>query len=247
MQVDIAQLDIELGDKKANMRKALDIIEKSKADLILFPELFTTGMDLANSADLAEPIDGETVQALTDACGRKMIAGSFIESDGRWLHNTFVLIDDTGVIGKYRKIHLFQEEKHHFAHGDKVTVLDTHFGKIGFAVCYDLRFPEMFRKMMSMEAEFVLLCANFPKIRKMHWETLVKARAIENQFYILACNRVGKDLRNEYAGRSMAVDPAGNLLAVGEDREEMLHCTVDRKTVKELRHSFPVLPDIRLK
>lgn len=247
MLVDIAQMDIELGDKKANIGKALDIIEKSDADLVLFPELFTTGLDFSNAAELAEEIDGETVNALSEACGRKIIAGSIIETEGKWLYNTFLLIDDTGVIGKYRKIHLFQEEKHYFAPGEKICVTHTNFGAIGLAICYDIRFPEMFRKMMHAGAEIILLCANFPKVRKAHWDTLVKARAIENQYYVIACNRVGRDLNHQYVGRSMAVDPYGSLLTVGEDKEEVLHCSVDKKHVKEARKSFPVLDDIRLK
>jgi predicted amidohydrolase len=240
-------MDVELGEKTMNLHKVLDTIEESTADLILFPELFTTGLALDHLTELAEDLDGETVCALRDACGNKMIAGSIIETDGKWLYNTFLLIDDTGVIGKYRKIHLFHDEKHHFAPGDKTCVVNTKFGKIGLATCYDVRFPEMFRRLMEDEADYVLLCANFPKIRKLHWEVLVKARAIENQYYVLACNRVGRDLKQEYHGRSMAVDPLGNLLTVAEEKEEVIKCTVDRKHVKEARSSFPVLKDIRLR
>lgn len=247
MQVDIAQMDVELGEKRMNTHKALDIIAESTADLILFPELFTTGLAFDHLSELAEGLDGETVSALSDACENRMVAGSIIETDGKWLYNTFLLIDDTGIIGKYRKIHLFPDEKHYFAPGDKTEVVHTKFGKIGLATCYDVRFPELFRRMMEDEADFVLLCANFPKVRRMHWEVLVKARAIENQFYVIACNRVGRDLKQEYHGRSMAVDPLGNVLAVGEDREEVLKCTVDRKNVKEARSGFPVLKDIRLR
>jgi predicted amidohydrolase len=247
MQVDIAQMDVELGEKRTNTHKALDIIAKSTADLILFPELFTTGLAFDHLSELAETLDGETVNALSDACENRMAAGSIIETDGKWLYNTFLLIDDTGIIGKYRKIHLFHDEKHHFASGEKTCVVNTKFGRIGLATCYDVRFPEMFRRMMEEEADFILLCANFPKVRRTHWEVLVKARAIENQYYVVACNRVGRDLKQEYHGRSMAVDPLGNVLTVGEDREEVLRCTVDRKNVKEARSSFPVLSDIRLR
>ncbi|MBN2013591.1 MAG: carbon-nitrogen family hydrolase [Candidatus Altiarchaeota archaeon] len=247
MHVEIAQMDIELGEKEVNLDKALKIIRGSKADLILFPELFTTGFDFNRIVQLAEPLDGKTMKEITDACGNKMVAGSLIEVDDKWIYNTFILVDETGVIGKYRKIHLFNKEKNFFSAGGEPSITQTRFGNIALATCYDIRFPELFRGFMENEADFVLVCANFPKTREKHWDVLVKARAIENQFYVLACNRVGKDLLNKYNGRSMAVDPGGDLLAVGDDREEVLKCMVDRRRVKETRNQFPVLEDIKIK
>ncbi len=245
MLVDIAQTNIELGDKETNLHNALKIIENSTADLILFPELFTTGFDFGHITELAESLDGRTIKEISDACDNKMVAGSIIEEDRRWIYNTFVLVDDTGIIGRYRKIHIFDKEKHYFSSGDAVTISATKFGNIALATCYDVRFPELFRKFMADGADFVLLCANFPAIRRKHWDTLVKARAIENQFFVIACNRVGKDLLCEYDGRSMAVDPQGNLLTLGDNNEEILRCSVNPNKVKEARETFPTLEDIR--
>jgi omega-amidase len=247
MLVEIVQMDIELGDKEANLDKALELIEDSKADLILFPELFTTGFDFPRLADLAEPLDGRTIKRISDVCGKKIVAGSMIEDSNKWIYNTFILVDDTGVIGRYRKIHLFNLERHYFSEGAEVSVIATKFGRIALAICYDLRFPELFRKFMENHADIVLICANFPKLRKKHWDTLIKARAIENQFFVIACNRVGKDELSEYFGRSMAVDPWGNTLTLGDEREETLRCRVDKSMVEETRKGFPVLEDIRVR
>ncbi|OYT42308.1 MAG: hypothetical protein B6U86_00620 [Candidatus Altiarchaeales archaeon ex4484_43] len=212
MLVELAQIDIELGNKEANLDKAVRIIEESNADLILFPELFTTGFDFNNLADLAEPLNGRTIERISDICEKSIVAGSIIEDSNMWLYNTFVLIDNTGVIGKYRKIHLFDREKHYLSAGDDISV-----------------------------------CANFPTLRKKHWEPLIKARAIENQFFVIACNRVGKDRVSEYFGRSIAVDPWGDVLTLGDGGEEILRCRVDRKMVREIRKGFPVLRDIRIR
>jgi len=247
MLVEIAQIDIELGNKEANLDKAIGIIEDSKADLILFPELFTTGFDFNNIADLAEPLTGRTIKRISNICGKKIVAGSIIEDSNRWLHNTFVLVDNTGVVGEYRKIHLFDREKHYFSAGEDISVIGTEFGRIALATCYDLRFPELFRKFMKNNADIVLICANFPKLRKKHWEPLIKARAIENQFFVIACNRVGKDTVSEYSGRSIAVDPWGDVLTLGDDVEEILRCRIDRNMVREIRKGFPVLEDIRIR
>ncbi|HDH40791.1 MAG TPA: carbon-nitrogen family hydrolase [Candidatus Altiarchaeales archaeon] len=247
MLVELAQIDIELGNKEANLDKAIGIIEESTADLILFPELFTTGFDFNNLADLAEPLNGRTVERISDICGKRIVAGSIVEDSNRWLYNTFVLIDSTGVIGKYRKIHLFDREKHYLSAGDDISVIGTEFGRIALATCYDLRFPELFRKFMENNADIVLICANFPTLRKKHWEPLIKARAIENQFFVIACNRVGRDTVNEYFGRSIAVDPWGEVLTLGDEGEEILRCRIDWKMVREIRKGFPVLRDIQIR
>jgi omega-amidase len=245
MLIELAQIDIQLGNKEVNIDKAIAIIEDSRADLVLFPEVFTTGFDFDNIADLAEPLDGRTIERISDVCKKKIVAGSIIEYSNMRLYNTFVLIDDTGVIGKYRKIHLFNREKDYFSAGEDISVITTNLGRIALATCYDIRFPELFRKFMSAEADIVLICANFPKSRKRHWEPLIKARAIENQFFVIACNRVGRDKLNEYPGRSMAVDPWGDVLTLGDNREEILRCNVHREKIKEIREGFPVLEDIR--
>jgi len=245
MQIDIAQLDLKLGDKEENLKKAIGIIQNSDADLIVFPEVFTSGFDFPNLEKLAEGLDGETVRALREASNGKIVAGSILEGEGDRIYNTFLLINREGIIARYRKIHLFGKEKELFLAGEKVMIADTALGRIALATCYDLRFPEMFRRFT--EAELVLVCANFPRPRDEHWTTLLRARAIEDQFFVIACNRVGRDRENEYFGKSIVIDPWGRTVASAGEEEEILSCEIDLNDVKKIKKEFPVLDDIKLR
>ncbi|HEX55482.1 MAG: carbon-nitrogen family hydrolase [Candidatus Altiarchaeales archaeon] len=248
MLVEIAQIDIRNGDKEKNLERICNIIKNSKSDLILFPELFTTGFVGEKIYEFAENLnDSKTVERLSEIANGKIIAGSIVEEDNYHIYNTFILVDDTGIIGKYRKIHLFQEEKDYFCPGSEISVINTEFGRIALAICYDIRFPELFREFMKNNAELVLVCANFPSIRREHWNVLIRARAIENQFFVVACNRVGEDMRNKYPGCSIAVDPWGSVLTVADANEELLICPINRNRIAEVRKGLPVLEDIRLR
>lgn len=246
MKIDIAQIDLVLGDKRANLNKALDVVQGSDADLILFPEVFTTGFDFPNLKNLAEDLNGKTVKKIMQACGDKLVAGSIVESTSEGVYNTFLLISKDGILADYRKIHVFQKEKEFFSPGEDVALADTRYGKIGLATCYDLRFPELFRKLMNDGAEIILLCANFPKPRHEHWVTLLKARAIENQVFVAACNRVGADADHGYFGKSMIIDPWGRVVKSADEREEIISCEIDVGQVRRIRNEFPVLEDMRL-
>lgn len=244
MRIVLAQVDIKLGDKEANVKKAWEIIRNSKADLLLFPELFTTGFDYRHLRELAESIPGETTDALVKSLGSSLVAGSILEKKGRDIYNTFVLLGREGVLGRYRKVHLFMEEKDGFAPGKDVVAVETEYGVLGLAICYDIRFPDLFNELMRKGAEAVLVCAQFPAARIDHWRTLLRARAIENQYYVLATNRVGKDYR-EYGGGSMAVDPCGRVLVSGGTREEVLEFKVYLAEVSRMRAEFPILEDLK--
>ncbi len=234
-------MDIALGDKEANLKKAQDIIKSCNAELILFSELFTTGFDYENLSKLAEKIPGETTKRLLDACGNSLVGGSILEKRGEKLYNTFVLLGGRKILAQYSKMHPFAQEKKHFAAGKEPVVASTKLGKIALAICYDLRFPELFRHYMHRGAEIVVLAAEFPKPRMEHWKTLLRARAIENQYFVLACNRVGRDAANEYFGGSLAVNPWGEILCEGSEAEEVLYAEVDLEEVREIRERFPVL------
>jgi len=263
MQIEIAQLDLKLGEKEENLKKVIGIIKKSDSNLILFPELFTSGFDFPNLEKLAEGLDGKTVKAIQEGSRDKLIAGSIVERNienpkilnksrfqwesslGDRIYNTFLLINKEGIIAKYRKIHLFRKEKEFFSAGEKAVVADTALGRIALATCYDLRFPELFRKFI--DAELVLVCANFPRPRDEHWLTLLRARAIENQFFVCACNRVGSDRENEYFGKSMVMDPWGKVIASAGEGEEIVSCEINLNDIEKIRKEFPVLEDIRLR
>jgi predicted amidohydrolase len=243
MNITVAQMDIKLGDKEKNLRKVLDIIRDCNSDLILFPELFTTGFDFVRLNELAEEIPSTTTETLTQECGDAIVGGSILEKKDGKFFNTFVLVDRGGVVGAYRKIHLFEEEKDYLSAGNNVEVVKTKFGYIALATCYDIRFPELFREFMERKADVVLVSAEFPHPREEHWDILLKARAIENQFFVVATNRVGRDTKHEYFGRSMIVDPWGRVLVQGDDEERILSTEIELSEVSKIRDSFPVLRD----
>ncbi len=246
MKALLVQTDIKLGGKRHNLNRAVKVIKDNPADLYLFPELFTTGFDYGGIPKLAEELPGETVEKIAGACSGAIVGGSMLERHDEKFFNTFVLISEEGLLGSYRKIHPFRSEGNHLSPGEDARMVETRLGKIGLAVCYDIRFPELFRSLMRFGAEIVLVSAEFPRPRQMHWRTLLRARAIENQFFVLAANRVGSDDEEEYFGGSLAIDPWGEILVEGDGLEEIIGVELDLSLVQKMRRRFPVLRDIRL-
>lgn len=245
MRITIAQTDIALGEKDKNLNNVRRIVREAYPGIILFPELFTTGFDCDTIKELSEEVPGETTDTIGEICGDSIVGGSIVERE-KDLYNTFLLVGMEGILGTYRKIHLFREEKKCFAPGEDTVVLDTRFGRVGLATCYDLRFPELFRELVKKGAEIVLVTAEFPIPRDEHWKVLLTARAIENQIFVIAANRVGRDKRQEYFGRSMVIDPWGKVLREGSSEEEILSCNIDVSQVSKTREDFPVLSDSKI-
>lgn len=243
MKIDLAQIDIKLGIKDQNIAKAIEIIEGSDAGIILFPELFTTGFGFDSLSQLSESVPGETTERISGICGDSMVGGTILEKDDDGIYNTFVLINEGGVMGKYQKIHLFEEEKKYFNSGEQLKVIKTKIGRVALATCYDVRFPDLFREFMRRKTEIVLVSAEFPDPREDHWKTLLRARAIENQYFVIATNRVGKDARHTYFGGSIIVDPWGDIVVSGGREESILKAEVDISKAAVVRSSFPVLDD----
>ena len=245
LSVAVAQLDIALGDKEANLAKVEATLRRTRAELVLFPELFTTGFDFPKLKELAEPLSGETVRTLCELAGKRILAGTLLESSDGRLYNTFVLLSGGGIIAAYRKLHLFGEEKRYFTPGDEPVVANVRGNTLGLATCYDLRFPELFRRLALMGSEMLLLSSEFPAQRQEHFDVLVRARAIENQCFMLACNRVGRDEHNTYAGGSAIISPWGEILARAGGEEALLEAEIDPGDVYRVRRRLPVLEDIR--
>jgi predicted amidohydrolase len=160
-------------------------------------------------------------------------------------YNTSLLFESNGrIVGRYSKTHLFsyQNEAGHLAAGDALAVVETPWGKAGLAICYDLRFPEIFRAYALQGAALVLLPAAFPYPRRAHWRTLLRARAIEEQLFMVGTNRIGGD----FFGTSCVIDPWGETVVEGsEDKEELLVAAIDLDKVKEVRNKMTVLQDRR--
>jgi predicted amidohydrolase len=254
VQAHVIQLgydDTETIDQRT-ARVAGLVRAQAGADLVLLPELWPNGgFSYDTWEDTAQPLDGEVVSALRAATrdlGAVVHMGSFVERDeaGR-LFNTSVLLDrDGGILTTYRKVHLFG-----FGEGEP-TLMTAGDGPVahdgfGLATCYDLRFPEQFRGLLDGGAQVVLLPAAWPAKRVGHWRLLARARAIENQSYLLACNTAGTHAGVPMGGYSAVIDPWGEVLAeAGPDDEEVLVAELDDELVARTRASFPVLADRRL-
>ncbi len=249
----LAQMDIAVGDPSTNVHRAHALVAEAArrgSHLILLPELWNTGYALDQATALAAPL-GEGIFALVSKWAREhdiWISGSVLERSQGGFANTAVLVSPTGdFVGVYRKIHLFglMDEDRYLQPGDTAAVWDWPWGKVALAVCYDLRFPELFRHYALLGATFVLLPAEWPASRAHHWRTLVQARAIENQYFVAACNRVGTSKGETFGGHSMVVSPWGKILVEGGDQEVLLTVTVDLEQTTAARQRIPVLRDRR--
>lgn len=251
------------NDLKKNLEKSLFYLEKSievGAKVISLPEVFNYIGDL-NSKEIkyAQNLNSELISTLKKICKKNkifLITGSFheeIENKSK-KYNTSLLIDDNGnILNEYRKIHLFDasfskenyKESDDFLGGDieQIKVTDTPYGKIGLSICYDLRFPELYRELSNLGAEIVFVPAAFTmRTGKEHWEILLRARAIENQVYIVAPNQFGfHNEQKESYGNSMIIDPWGKVIARASDKEGIIWAEIDLNYLKEVRTSIPCL------
>jgi predicted amidohydrolase len=248
-------------DKVANIDKALSLIDQavsSGARLVVLPEVWTYMGDPDRTLDIAEPIPGDLTNRLSERARRHGIyihSGTFaerIEGDDR-VRNTSVVFDPGGeIIATYRKIHMFDitidgvatyQESATAAPGDEIVTFELDGVTIGLATCYDLRFPEIFRILALRGAEAIILPAAFTMVTgKDHWEVLIRARAIENQVYIVAAAQFGPNLPGKWCyGRSMIVDPWGTVLATAPDVESVITAVVDRNYLLAVRRQIPSL------
>ncbi len=247
IRIALAQQRI-LPDREVNIMKGMSLIKRAlqvRADLVILPEVFNTGFYTHNYANV-EPLEEELELVLKLSASKDiLIIAGVAEKDGEDLYNSAVIIHRGEIIGKYRKTHLFPltNEKKHFKPGNKLEVFDTPLGKIGILICYELRFPELFRKLIKMGAELIAIPAEFPKERIEHWRVLLQARAIDNQVFVAGVNCVEGDL--DYGGHSMLVDPMGTVLIEGGDYQEVMMSDVRLKELYEVREKYPFLNDLR--
>lgn len=249
---------VQLGDGDAGpsgIARVSAAIADAEADLVVLPELWPVGyFHFDRYDDAAEPVDGPTAAALSAVAAEHRIhlhAGSIVErrSDGR-LSNTSLLFGPTGeLLLSYRKHHLFgygSDEQRLLTPGDELDVVATPLGAIGMTTCYDLRFPELYRKLVDAGAEIVLVASAWPHARLDHWRLLTRTRALENQVYVAAANAAGTDNGVRLGGHSVVVDPWGAVLAeAGEAPDEVVAAEIERDRVAAVRDEFPVLLDRR--
>jgi len=256
----LAQMHIELGNPEANFERAAHWVAESArqgSDLILFPELWSTGYDLENWPRHATPLEAglfPRVAALAREYGLS-IGGSLLEARNDRAFNTFVLYDRNGnLVGKYSKIHLFRLMDEHIwlTPGEELATVnltptdrDTTPFRAGMGICYDLRFPELWRSYALSGATLALLPAEWPTARLAHWRTLLRARAIENQMFIAAANNVGNTKGETFGGHSAVIDPWGEALIEGGEEESLLTVEIDLDKAAEVRKRIPIFEDRR--
>jgi len=254
MKIALVQLDIEWESKKANLENAQIFIEKAaheKCDLVVFPEMFNTGFSM-NIESIAEDEDGTTASFLSGMAERydiNLIAGFPAKSlDGRKGRNLAIAYNRNGeLIARYAKMHPFSYEKEdqYYIAGDNTVIFNIDGMPSSVFICYDLRFPEVFRSV-AREVQAIFVIANWPAARKEHWETLLKARAIENQCFVIGVNRTGKDGNGfYYAGDSCIFDPSGHKICSGGEKDEFLIGEFNPHDVIEIRSNFPFLKDMQ--
>jgi len=241
--------------------EAIEMAAKKGADLVCFPErmnIQSVGNAAEQMADTAAKRTLELFQEKAKEYGIFLHCGSLyekIQGEERCSNTSVLLGPDGTVLAKYSKLHMFDvdledgtacKESQKVKAGEDVVVVDTAIGKLGFAICYDIRFPEMFRKMIDMEAQVIIVPASFTSVTgKHHWEPLLRARAIENQVYILAANQTGKKPEFEAYGHSMAVDPWGNVLTEAGAGETILYAEIDLDKEDGIRQQIPCIPNRR--
>jgi predicted amidohydrolase len=249
MQVAVAQIDPQLGEKERNLAVCVARMEEAAAagaQLLVLPECAIPGY-MFDSGDealpYAEEIPGPSTEALERECARLglYVVCGLLERDGDMLRNAAVFVAPDGLIGTYRKTHLpFLGVDRFVVPGDALPVFDTPLGRVGIEICYDLRFPEVTRTLALRGADVIAHPTNFPMAAKIQTELITVARAAENRVYLLTANRVGKERRGEFCGWSQIVDPYGKRLAEAGEREETL--LVGEVDVDKARDKDYVIP-----
>lgn len=256
MRVALVQMHVDAGEPDANFarlgRKLAEAVEGTdKPDLIMLPEMWNTGYAL-DAIDTIADSGAERTKALLSSFARKhgvhIVGGSVAEKRSDGVYNTAYAFDDSGeVTGEYSKIHLFRlmDEEKYLRPGSELGAWEAAGTSAGTMICYDIRFPELARKLALNGAKVLFVPAQWPNPRLHHWRTLLMARAIENQMYVIACNRCGTSGESTFFGHSMIIDPWGEVIAEAGEEETLLRAEIDLSLVDAVRAKIPVFEDRR--
>ena len=251
------QFDVAAGDVAKNiesMRTGIEAAVTAGARLCVLPELWSTSFLSGFNDELFAQVNAaeKTLRELSKQHSL-VIVGSTIESENSLVYNTARVYQRGETIGSYRKIHLFSpnlEHRHHAA-GDQPCVVETELGKLGVLICYDIRFPELARHYFHQGAEVLVVPGQWPEARSQHWRTLLRARAIENELFVIGCNRTGQEasLRTDepvsFPGDGRIIDPTGEILATGNGDPGAVVAAIELRKVRTMRRILPVASDMR--
>ena len=248
LHITLVQPDIVWEDKSANLQQYEHMIAGIKGDkhIVVLPEMFSTGFSM-DAERMAEPMNGPTVtwMATMAVKHRCIITGSLIISEEGNYYNRMLWVQPDGSIGCYDKRHLFAYagEDKHYTSGEKRLIAQVNGWRINVMVCYDLRFP-VWARNQGEEYDVLLYVANWPEPRSLAWQTLLQARAIENQCYVAGINRVGTDGKGfKYAGESSVFGPLGETIWQAGNEVICKTVTADKETLIKVRSTFPFLND----
>ena len=251
MRVALAQMKCSLGNIEANCSKIFSFAERAAEDhcrVVIYPEMSDTGYDTSVIRETASDWKGlpySTLRRAAKDLGVYVICG-LSERVGENLYNSIAALSPEGeLIAKYRKTHLYcpvpVEEHKIFASGSSLATFQIEDMAWGLSICYDLRFPELYRSLFLKGAEVMVNCTAWPQSRSVHWRTLTRARAIENQAYMLGSGRVGTDGKSTFCGQSCIIKPYGQTAAIGSsDSEELVTADIDRNEVVSFREKIPI-------
>ncbi len=251
-KISVIQMEVVPGMPEINRQKASSLIAEAasrKPDIVILPEMWNTAYELKNIGCIAD-IDGfptlELLKELAIKHDINIIGGSIANRVEDKVYNSAFIVNRKGeTVESYNKIHLFglMEEDKYLTAGNKECVFELDSIKCGLIICYDLRFPELSRKLALNDIKLLFVPAQWPKEREYHWSTLLAARAIENQIYIIAVNRAGRDEKDSFAGCSMVIDPWGEVMAKLDNREQICHIEVDLNKIAEVRSKIDIYKD----
>lgn len=254
MKVACIQMDIVFGDVEKNIENAKNKISeamKERPDVIVLPELWTTGYDLTRLSEIADRDGLETKEKLIEwskQYGVHIVGGSIAKQTEQGVTNTMYVVTNKGeLVNEYSKVHLFQlmDEHKYLIAGNSTGEFKLDDVECAGTICYDIRFPEWMRVHTAKGAKVLFVVAEWPLVRLVHWRLLLQARAVENQCYVVACNRAGKDPNNEFAGHSLIVDPWGEIVVEANEEESILFGELTFEKIEEVRKGIPVFADRR--
>jgi predicted amidohydrolase len=254
MKIACVQMNIEFGNPDANfsnVEKYICEAAEGNPDVIVLPEMWNTGYALKHLDELADNTGASTKKSLSELSKKynvNIVGGSVATKTNGDFYNTMYAFNRQGdIIAEYNKVHLFKlmDEHKYIKPGNSKNLFEIDGINCAGIICYDLRFPEWTRTHVLNGAKIIFIPAQWPKKRIDHWQLLLQARAIENQCYIVAVNRVGSDPNNEFNGHSMVIAPWGELLVSSQSSEGISYANLDLNEVIRVRDTIPVFQDRR--
>lgn len=250
----LAQLNIEFAQPEKNFQKVADEVQEAaahQAQVVVFPEMWNTGYALTQLDELAD-VDGQHTQKLLSQLASQykinIVGGSVAtKQNGHFFNTTYVFNDAGQLVGHYNKVHLFglMKEDQYLAAGKEENFFKLTEVPSASFICYDLRFPEWIRTVARHGADILYFPAEWPAVRVPQWQIMLQSRAIENQCFVVAVNRVGDDPDNHFNGHSLVIDPLGKIIQDAGEQETITYATVDTAQLNQVRGPIPVFKDRR--